>query len=196
MKLFDKWDTSNISVKDPGVRQYINVEPILVPKTCGRNSKVQFWKGKNHIVERLINKLMVTGHRGKIHRMRSGNFTGKGIHVYKTVERALEIVEKKLQKNPVEVFVKAVENAAPRDEITTIEYGGARYPQAVEMSPQRRIDFALRMITQGAYQRTFRKKTKLVDGLADEIVLAYNMDNKSQAISKKFELERQADAAR
>jgi small subunit ribosomal protein S7 len=106
------------------------------------------------------------------------------------------MIEKKLQKNPVEVLVKAVENSAPRDEITTIEYGGARYPQAVEMSPQRRIDFALRMLTQGAYQRTFRKKMSITTGLAEEIMLACNMDNKSFAIAKKFELERQADAAR
>ncbi|MDD5331993.1 MAG: 30S ribosomal protein S7 [Candidatus Nanoarchaeia archaeon] len=196
IKLFDKWDTSNISVADPGLRQYINLQPILVPRTFGRNSNIQFWKSKYHIVERLTNKLMNTGHRGKTHRMRSGNFTGKGLHVYNTVQKALEMVEKKLNKNPVEVLIKAIENAAPRDEITTIEYGGARYPQAVEMSPQRRVDFALRTITQGSYQKTFRKKMSIATGLAEEIISAYNLDNKSYAISKKFELERQADAAR
>ena len=101
-----------------------------------------------------------------------------------------------MNKNPIEVFVKALENAAPREEITTIEYGGARYPQAVECSPMRRVDVALRQMVQGSYSRCFNKKIKIEDALADEIIKAYNTDQTSQAISKKLELERQADSSR
>ncbi|HLD02205.1 MAG TPA: 30S ribosomal protein S7, partial [Candidatus Nanoarchaeia archaeon] len=68
--------------------------------------------------------------------------------------------------------------------------------QAVEMAPQRRVDFVLRMMTQGAFHRSFNKKVKTYENLADEIITAYNMDNKSTAVAKKLELERQADAAR
>src|SRR3989344_8335445 len=131
MKLFNKYDT-NIEVKDPGLKSYINLNPLMVIKTSGRNVKVRFWKSKYNIVERLMNKLMVPGHRGKKHRLTSGHCTGKSQKVYKIVEKTFQIIEEKTKKNPVEVFVRAIENAAPREEITTIEYGGAKYPQAVE----------------------------------------------------------------
>lgn len=195
MKIFNKWDT-NVEVLDPGLKRYVNLKPIIVPKTGGRTSKVQFWRSKTPIVERLIRKVMVPGHKGKVHRVVSGHCTGKAFHAYKVVEKTFGIIEKKVGKNPVEVFIRALENAAPREEITTIEYGGARYPQAVECAPQRRIDIALRMMVQGAYSKSFRTKKNISECLADEIILAYNIDNKSNAIAKKLELERQADASR
>ncbi len=196
MKLFNRWDTSQIKVLDAGLVKYINLKPIIVPKTGGRNVKVQFWKSKNHIVERLINKLQVPGHKGKKHKFTSGHCTGKATKNYDVVEKTFEIIEQTLNKNPVEVFVKAVENAAPREEITTIEYGGARYPKAVECSPQRRIDQALKQMVQGAYSKSFNTAKKIEKTLADEIIKAYKLDTGSNAIAKKLELERQADSSR
>ncbi len=194
--LFNKWDTSEIGVKDPGLQSYINLKPIIMPRTGGRNVGTQFWKSKYHIVERLTNKLMGPGHKGKKHKISSGHCAGKGITVAMIVEKTFEIIEQKTKQNPVAVFVQALENASPREEITTIEYGGARYPKAVECAPQRRIDLALRLMTQGAYQKCFGKKISVEEALADEILKAYNMDQGSAAISKKLELERQADASR
>ncbi len=196
IKIFDKWDTSAIKVEDEGLKRYINLEPIVVPKTGGKNSNQQFHKSRYHIVERLLNKLMVPGHKGKKHKRSSGHCTGKGLHKLKMIKDAFDIIETKTKKNPVEVFVKALENAAPREEITTIEYGGARYPKAVECSPQRRIDVALRMMIQGSYASCFKSKRTMVEALADEIIKAYNTDQGSNAIAKKLELERQADASR
>ena len=196
MKLFNRWETEAIQVHDLGIKDYINIRPLMIPRTSGRNVKTQFWKSKNHIVERLMNKLMVSGHKGRKHRLSSGHNSGKSIKVYKTVYKAFDIIEKKLGKNPVEVFIKSLENAAPREEITTIEYGGARYPQSVECSPQRRIDVALRQMVQGSYHASFRSKRTISETLADEIMKAYVNDNKSQAIAKKAELERQAEASR
>ena len=195
-KLFGKWDVSGIEVKDPGIKSYINIQPLIVPRTFGRYNGSRFMKSKYNIVERLMGKLQVPGHRGKVHRVTSKHCTGKGIHTYNTVINTFNIIQKETGKNPVEVFVKAVENASPREEITTIEYGGARYPQAVECAPQRRIDIALRQMVQGAYSKCFNKKVKLEKTLADEIVKAYHVDQASQAISKKLELERQADSSR
>src|SRR3989344_4797963 len=134
-KLFNLWDTSGIKIEDPGLKDYINLTRILVPKTGGRNVKIRFHRNKYNIVERLINKVMIPGHRGKKHFMTSGRCTGKGVHAYKLVKEVLELIEERTKKNPVEIFVKAIENAAPREEITTIEYGGARYPQSVDCSP-------------------------------------------------------------
>ena len=90
----------------------------------------------------------------------------------------------------------ALENAAQREEIITIEYGGARYPKAVECSPQRRIDIALRQMTQGAYQKSFNSKKSIENCLAEEIINAYRLSSASNAIAKKFEVERQADSSR
>jgi len=196
IKLFNKWDPTKVTVGDPGLKKYINLKPMVIPKNYGRNTKVAFHKSKNHVVERLINKLQVPGHKGKKHKTTSGHCTGKSVRCGDIVKKAFEIIEKSTGKNPIEVFVKAIENAAPREEITTIEYGGARYPKAVEMSPQRRVDFALRMIVQGAYAKSFNTKRKIWQALADEILKAYKLDQSSNALSKKLELERQADASR
>ncbi|MEK6835450.1 MAG: 30S ribosomal protein S7 [Nanoarchaeota archaeon] len=194
-KLFDRWDT-NIEVKDPGLKRYVSLNPVLVPRTANRYAKQKFWKSKLNIVERLINKLMVPGHRGKKHKLTSGRVTGKSQKVYNIVENVFKIIEEKTKKNPIEVFVRALENAAPRDEITSIEYGGAKYPQAVECAPQRRIDLALRQMVQGSYQKSFNKKINMTEALAEEIIKAYNLDQSSTAIAKKLELERQADSSR
>ena len=196
IKLFNKWDTAGASVEDSGLRGYINTTPYLVPRSCGKNASNRFWKSKYNAVERLANKLMNPGHKGKKHKLSSGHCCGGWARAYKTVERAFMIIEHRLKKNPFEVFVKALENSAPREEVTSIEYGGARYPQAVDCSPQRRVDIALRMMTQGAFAKTFHNKLKIEECLAEELIKAYNFDNGSSAIAKKLELERQADASR
>jgi small subunit ribosomal protein S7 len=108
----------------------------------------------------------------------------------------LELVEQRSKENPIKVLVKAIENASPREEVISIEYGGARYPKAVECAPQRRIDFALRLMTQGARHKTFNNPKNIVECLADEILAAYRSSQDSTAISRKLELERQADASR
>ena len=79
----------------------------------------------------------------------------------KIVLDTLKIIEEKTKTNPVQVLVTAIENAAPRDGITVIEYGGARYPQAVDISPTRRVTMTLRIIVQGSYDKSFNKKTSL-----------------------------------
>ena len=196
MKIFNKWDITGIEVKDPGLKRYLVLPNQLVPRTFGRNSKSRFGKSKNSIVERLMGKILVTGHKGKKHNRTSGTFTGKGIHAYNLVFNTLEIIEKETKENPIKVLVKAVENAAPREEITTIEYGGARYSQSVDCAPQRRIDIALRQITQGAYSKSFGSKRKIHEALADEIIKAFNNEADSYALAKKRDSEKQADSPR
>ncbi len=195
-KLFNRWSVGGIKVNDEGLKDYISLNPIMVPRSGGRYGGIRFYKNKYNIVERLMNKMMGPGHKSKKHKLTSGHTGGMGLKVYKIVEKAFDLVEKTTKKNPVEVFVRALENAAPRDEITSIEYGGARYPQSVDCAPTRRVDVALRLMTQGAYQRSYNNKKKTYELLAEEIINAYNCDNKSNAIAKKLELERQADSAR
>ncbi len=196
IKAFNRWSIEGIQVQDPGLVDYINLKPRLVPKTGGKNVGVRFHKSKYFIVERLINKVMNPGHKGKRHIISSGQKTGKAIKAYDIVEKALTLIENKTKQNPIKVFVKAIENAAPREEILTIEYGGARYPKAVECAPQRRVDIVLKLMTQGAFQKCFNKKKSIESALADEIIAAYQMSQNSVAISKKLETERQADSSR
>ena len=196
IKLFNKWSSEGIEVIDPGLKRYISLPSIVVPRTGARYAGNRFHKSNIHIVERLINKLMTTGHRSKKHIITSGHHTGKGLKAAGLVQQALQIVAEKTKQNPVAVLVKSIENAAPREEIIAIEYGGARYPKAVEVAPQRRVDLALRYMTQSAFQKSFRKKSTTAQSLADEILGAYNKDMKSAAMSKKNELERQADSSR
>lgn len=196
VKAFNRWSTKDIKVIDPGLKRYINLEPKFVPKTGARYVGSRFHKSKVFIVERLINKIMVAGHKGKKHFKTSYHITGKANTAYNIVENTFRIIEKKKQSNPIKVFVKALENSAPREEIITIEYGGARYPKAVECSPQRRIDTTLRYFAQGAYHSSFNKKKSIEEALSDEIIAAYNLSSSSNAIAKKFEVERQADSAR
>lgn len=196
-KIFNRWDTAGIVVSDMGLKRYINLKPVLVPKTHGRDTKIRFHKSNKPIVERLIGKIMVPGHIKKHkHKRTSGHCCGKGARAYKIAEKAFEIIEQQTKKNPIEIFVKAIENVAPREEITAIEYGGARYAQTVDCAPQRRVDLALRMFVWGAYEKSFNKKTKFHEALADEIMKAAAMDQKSYALAKRLELERQADSSR
>lgn len=193
---FNKWECDNLQVQDPGLKRYVTVNPAIVPKTGARYAGQKFHKSKIFIVERLINKVMVPGHKAKKHKISSGNITGKAATAYRIVLDALNTVEKRTKQNPVQVLITAVENAAAREEIITIEYGGARYPKAIEMSPQRRIDQVLKLMVQISYQKSFNKKRNVESCLAEEILAAYNMSPTSGAISKKLELERQADASR
>jgi small subunit ribosomal protein S7 len=193
-KIFDLYET-NIAVKDPALRQIINLQPKLILKSQGRYTQ-KFGQTKVNIVERLMNRIAVSGHRGKKHKVAKGNATGKYSKNMKIVLEAFKLIEKKTQKNPVEILIKAIESSAPRDEITVIEYGGARYPQAVDVSPLRRVSLALRWITQGASDKAFNKKKTIVQGLAEEIMLVAESNGDSFAYRKKNESEKQADSAR
>jgi len=196
IKVFNRWNVEDIKVKDKGLQNYITLTPKIVPKTGARYAGARFHKSKTFIVERLINKIMIPGHKSKKHFRTSGPMTGKANNAYKIVEKAFKLIEQRTKQNPVAVFVSALENAAPREEIITIEYGGARYPKAVECGPQRRIDIALRYFTQGSYQKSFKNKKPIEECLTDEIINAHNLSQNSLAISKKLEIERQADASR
>ena len=133
-KIFDLYDTEGISVEDPGLKNVINLKPKLILKSHGRNFQ-KFGQTKINLVERLINRLGVAGHRGKKHRIMLGTSTGKYTRNALIVLEALKLIEKKTGKNPVIVFVKAVEKSAPRDEVTAIEYGGAPHPHAIHFFP-------------------------------------------------------------
>ena len=197
MKIFNKWDVSGLTVNDPGLRNYITISPSMFPKSSGRLSKQQFYKSKMNIVERLITKMMVPGHKSRKHFLTSGRVVGRYITTYNIVRKAFDKIYEKLQKNPVEVLVRAIENAAVREEIAGYQVGGIIIRRAVITSPQRRVDAGLRIIAQASYKKAFGKKETIVDALTNEIIATYNNDNqKSDAIKERERLEKESEGAR
>ncbi len=194
-KVFDLYDISETQVKDPALRPYINLGAKLILKSQGRR-KDKLAMTRVNVIERLANRLAVPGHSGKKHKIITNWSSGKYNKNMKTVLKVLDIIAKKTGRNPIHVFVEAIENGSPRDEITVIESAGARYPQAVDCSPMRRINLAIRWMVQGSYQKCFGKKTKMAESLANEIINASKGSMDSYSCSKRNESEKQADSAR
>jgi small subunit ribosomal protein S7 len=195
MKIFGLWDAGGVEVTEPGLKRVINLDAKLLLKSHGRNRK-EFGKTRVNIIERLVNILQVPGSRAKKHKIITRWNTGKFSKNTRVVIDALKIVEKQKKENPIAVLIKAIENAAPRDTVTAIEYGGARYPQASDLSPIRRVNLVLRFFVHGAYDKAFNKKASITEALAKEIILASEGSSESFAMQKKNDLEKQADAAR
>ncbi|MGD6934550.1 MAG: 30S ribosomal protein S7 [Candidatus Bathyarchaeia archaeon] len=183
--LFQKWSFKDISVVDIGLQRYLNLTPMVAPHSMGRHEHQRFRKAKVNIVERLINGLM-----------RSGKNSGKKAKATNIVKEAFEIINVKTGKNPIEVLVKAVENASPCEDTTRISYGGVVYHLSVDVAPQRRIDLAIRHITDGARNSSLNNPRSIQETLADELVLAANNDIKSVAVAKRNEIERVAQSSR
>ena len=137
------------------------------------------------IIERLANKLMKTK-RG----------TGKKQRMIKAIRIAFEIIELQTGKNPIQVFVDALQNATPREEVTRITYGGMAQLQSVDVAPMRRVDIALRNIVEGVYKKAFNNILTAEEILARELMDAAENKPTSFAISKMQEVERIALSAR
>lgn len=195
MKVFGLYDATEVRVEDPGLKKVVNLNSKLMIKSHGR-IKWDPSKSKVSVIERLINLLQVPGSRGKKHKIITSWINGKQSRCTRILMDAFKIIEEKTKENPLKILIKAIENGAPRDEVTAIEYGGARYPQAVDVSPRRRLNLVLRYIVSGSYDKAFNKKLTMTESLAKEIMLAAEGSSESYAISKKNEIEKQADAAR
>ena len=195
VKIFNKWPC-DFEVSDEGLKRYLNLDARIVPRSAGRHQKKKFHKSRMNAVERLALHLLVPGHAGRRHKISSGRAGGGLQQVFKVIEDAFGILEKKTGKNPVEVFVRALENAALREEVAAYQIGGMIARKAVVTAPQRRIDKALRYFAQGSYQRSYGKKLKSHEALADELLNAYNNSADSLAIREKERIEREAAGAR
>jgi small subunit ribosomal protein S7 len=181
--LFGTWDVSEIEYADPSTERYINVTPIA--HTMGRHASKQFQKSELSVVERLVNRLMQTEEN-----------TGHKQKTMKIVREAFEMVHDRTEENPVQVLVRAVENAAPREETVRLKYGGISVPQAVDVAPQRRVDQALKFIADGTQRGSYKSPTSAAEALTDVLVGAADYDVQSYAIGQKEESERVAEAAR
>ena len=182
-KLFGTWEIGELEYQDPSTKRYLTVTPIA--HTMGRHAGKQFQKSEVSVVERLINRLMQTDEN-----------MGKKQQTTRLVREAFETIHERTDENPIQVLVRAVENAAPREETVRLKYGGISVPQAVDVAPQRRVDQALGFIARGVYNNSFKAPVDAADALAEELMGTANYDMQVYAINQKEEQERVAAAAR
>ena len=126
------------------------------------------------IVTRLINNVMIDGKKGV---------------AQKIVYGAFEIVQEKTGKEPLSVFLEAMNNVMPVLEVKARRVGGATYQVPIEVRPDRRQTLGLRWIT--LYSRKRSERT-MKERLANEILDAIN--STGGAVKKRDEMHKMAEA--
>lgn len=185
IKLFGEWSFENIEVRDPGLKRYLKISPVFMPHSGGRHEARRFQKSEMSIVERFTNDLLKPGSSG-----------GDKPRVSNAVRTAFKMVNVKSGRNPIEVLVRAVENCSPNEDTTRIGFGGVVYRLAVDISPQRRIDLALRFIAKGIKEQTFGNRKTFEEIIAEQLIGAAQNDGNSFGVRRKREMERVAFASR
>ncbi len=116
---------------------------------------------------------------------------GKKELARKIVYRAFDITKTKTQKDPLEVFNLALENASPFLEVRPKRIGGATYQVPREVNKERRLTLAVRWIIKAAKSK---KGKPMAEKLAEELISASK--NEGAAVKKKEDTHRMAEANR
>jgi small subunit ribosomal protein S7 len=103
--------------------------------------------------------------------------------------KALDNIEEKGKEEPLHIFRKAIENAAPLLEVRSRRVGGATYQVPVEVRESRRQALSMRWVIQNARSRPGRT---MAEKLTGELMDAFN--NSGGAVKKKEEVHRMAEA--
>ncbi|CAK9441512.1 40S ribosomal protein uS7 [Lodderomyces beijingensis] len=186
VKLFNKWSFEDVEINDVSLVDYIQVRsPVFVPHTAGKYATKRFRKAQCPIIERLTNSLMMNGRNN-----------GKKLKAVRIVKHALEIIYVLTEQNPIQVVVDAIINSGAREDSTRIGSSGTVRRQAVDVSPLRRVNQAIALITIGAREASFRNIKTIAECLAEELINAAKGSSTSYAIKKKDELERVAKSNR
>jgi small subunit ribosomal protein S5e len=186
--LFEKWKYSNLEIEDPSLAPYISANEKFanfVPHTAGRYNNKKFKRARCPLVERVVCALMMHGRNN-----------GKKIKAIRILKNSLEIINILTEKNPIQVLIEAIINSGPREDSTKIGSVGTMRRQAVDVSPFRRINIGIHLLTTGAREAAFRNIKTMSECLADEIINASKSSSNSYAIKKKDEIERVAKANR
>ena len=130
---------------------------------------------KSKVVTKLVNQVMESGKKGLAQRIVYGAF---------------DIIKEKLEQEPLEVFLTALENVKPVLETKSRRVGGATYQVPMEIRPERRQTLAIRWLVNFARKRTGERGMQA--RLAGEIMDAFNSTGAS--IKKRDELHRMAEA--
>lgn len=132
---------------------------------------------KSKVVTKLVNQVMESGKKGLAQRIVYGAF---------------DTIKEKLEQEPLDVFLTALENVKPVLETKSRRVGGATYQVPMEIRPERRQTLAIRWIVAFARKRTGERGMQAK--LAGEIMDAFN--STGGAIKKRDEMHRMAEANR
>ncbi|KAK1351595.1 hypothetical protein POM88_054167 [Heracleum sosnowskyi] len=176
-KIGDSASTKPGLVSDISVEDYITASaaknPIYMPHTSGRYQAKRFRKALCPLVERLTNSLMMHGRNN-----------GKKLLDVHIVKHAIEIIHLLTDQNPIQVIVDFVINSGRREDATRIGSAGVVRCQAVDISPLRRVNQAIYLLTTGARESAFRNVKTIAECLADELInAAKGSSNRLQCIS-------------
>ena len=128
------------------------------------------------LVTKLINGVMLDGKKGVSQ---------------KVVYDAFDLIQAKLDRNPLEVFTEALNNIMPALEVKARRVGGATYQVPIEVRPERRQTLGLRWLVGYAHKRG--EKT-MKERLAGEILDACN--NTGNSVKRREEMHRMAESNR
>ncbi|ALT79440.1 MULTISPECIES: 30S ribosomal protein S7 [unclassified Roseateles] len=115
--------------------------------------------------------------------------SGKKAVAERIIYGALEQVEKKVGKDPLEVFLVALNNVKPMVEVKSRRVGGANYQVPVEVRPVRRMALAMRWLKESARKRGEKSMSQR---LANELLEA--AEGRGGAMKKRDEVHRMAEA--
>lgn len=128
----------------------------------------------DRILTKFMNNLMIDGKKSVAERI---------------VYNALERVEEKIKRAPVEVFHEALENIKPSVEVRSRRVGGATYQVPVEVRPERREALAIRWLITACRNRN---ENTMEERLAGELMDAVNA--RGTAVKKREDTHKMADA--
>eukprot|EP01125_Pyxidicula_operculata_P001394 TRINITY_DN11288_c0_g1_i1.p1 TRINITY_DN11288_c0_g1~~TRINITY_DN11288_c0_g1_i1.p1 ORF type:complete len:211 (-),score=48.58 TRINITY_DN11288_c0_g1_i1:74-682(-) len=190
VKLFGKWTYHNVVLSDLSLSDLLAVNQKeryrqFLPHTAGRYNAKRFRKAQCPLVERLTNSLMMHGRNN-----------GKKLMAVRIVKHAFEIIHLMTGENPLQVLVDAVQNGGPREDSTRVGGGGTVRRQAVDVSPLRRVNQALYLLTTGARLAAFRNIKTIAECLADELINCAKQSTNSFAFKKREEIEKVAKSNR
>ncbi|HLD20551.1 MAG TPA: 30S ribosomal protein S7 [Patescibacteria group bacterium] len=116
---------------------------------------------------------------------------GKKSVAQKVVYDALDLIAEKTKENPIDVFDRALKNVMPSLEVKSRRVGGANYQVPISVRGERRYVLSYRWIIGAARAK---KGRPMAAKLADELTSAAN--NEGEAIKKKLDVQRMAEANR
>merc|ERR1711907_676336 len=171
IKLFNKYAFDEVQVNDMALTDYIACKPnsaCFLPHSAGRWHKKRFKKAQCPVIERITSSLMMHGRNN-----------GKKILAVRIMKHTCDIIHLTTGDNPIQVIVDAVVSR-----------------QAIDVSPLRRVNTAIHLLTTGARDSAFRNIKTIAECLAEEFTNAAKGSSNSYAIKKKDEIERVAKANR
>ena len=130
----------------------------------------------DRVLSKFMNNLMVDGKKSAAESIVYG---------------ALDRMQARLKREPVQAFHEALDNVKPAVEVRSRRVGGATYQVPVEVRTERREALAIRWVITAARKRN---ETTMVDRLSGELLDAAN--NRGSAVKKREDTHKMADANR